>query len=88
MNDSYDFRGKLRNYGKMAVRSVVIEVPNTYASSNASSSHAHVPHASKPGFTLYRHSLEKDFPNFIVYPGKTLLTFLMADYQLVSSTQT
>lgn len=82
--DIYDFRVKLRNDGKKAVRSfcVVIEVPNTYASSNASSSHAHVPHASKPGFTVYRHSSEKDFPNFIVYPGETSTHILMVDYQL------
>jgi hypothetical protein len=81
--DLYDFRVRFRNEGKKPVRSFLVEVdvPNAYASSNASSSVAYVPNSPKQGITMYRRSSEL-FRGFVVYPGETTDYILTLDYQL------
>lgn len=83
--DIYDLRVRIRNDGKKAVRnfSLEIEVPNAYASSNASSSIAYVSNHDRPGVTLYRRSSdEPNVPITILRALQTSDSFLSIDYQI------
>lgn len=83
--DIYDLRVRIRNDGRKAVREycLEIEVPNAYASSNASSSVVYVPNHSKPGVTLYRRSSDDpNRPMSVLYPLQTSDYILSVDYQM------
>lgn len=83
--DIYDFRVRIRNDGKKAVRnfSLEIEVPNAYAPSNVSSSIAYVPNHERPGVTLYRRSSEEpNVPVTILRALQTSDSILSIDYQI------
>jgi hypothetical protein len=69
--DYYDFRVALKNTGPKPVREFLLEVeiPSRYMQ-EGSSVHSEVT-SPRPGYRLFRRTIEGSFPPHVIYPGDT-----------------